>query len=164
MTDKHLEIDVRLLLLRHGRKGVLEALARLEGRTIEDLDRELLAAEQKPKKKRQQPDIEDVVAAECQKRPEISQPLRSLAAAFERRVFLPQLRDVQRFLERLGVSSPKLKSRAAAMPILIRVLSKMGPDELNRLAVTDKPTSDSDFSLLARAIMGAPAKKDLFNG
>jgi hypothetical protein len=161
MTDKLLEIDVRLLLLRHGRKGVLEALARLEGRTIEDLDRELLAAEQKPKKKRQQPDIEDVVAAECQKRPE---PLRSLAAAFERRVFLPQLRDVQRFLERLGVSSPKLKSRAAAMPILIRVLSKMGPDELNRLAVTDKPTSDSDFSLLARAIMGAPAKKDLFNG
>ena len=66
MTDKLLEIDVRLLLLRHGRKGVLEALARLEGRTIEDLDRELLAAEQKPKKKRQQPDIDDVVAAECQ--------------------------------------------------------------------------------------------------
>jgi hypothetical protein len=164
MTDKLLEIDVRLLVLRHGRRNVLGALARLEDRPIEDLERELAAAEKKPKAKRAQPSAAEIAAAECQTRPEISEPLRSLAAAFEGRTFLPQLRDVQRFLERLGSPSRKLKSRAVAMPVLIRALAKLAPDELRRLAATDKSTGDSDFSLLARAIMGSPAKRDGSNG
>lgn len=159
MTDKFLELNLRLLVLRYGRRSVLEALAHLEERTVEDLERELLAAEKKPKGKRPLPSVAEVVAAESQKRPEISEPLGTLAVAFEGRAFLPQLRDVQRFLERIGSSSPKLKSRAAAMPVLIRALAKLGPDELHQLSIADKSAGDSDFALLARAIMGPPTTK-----
>ena len=48
------------------------------------------------------------------------------------------------------------KSRTAAAPALIRSLAKLGPEELARLTA-GKPSPDSEYSLLARAIMGTTA-------
>jgi hypothetical protein len=42
----------------------------------------------------------DLVGVAAQERPEIAEPLRALAVGYENRTFLPQLRDVQRFLDR----------------------------------------------------------------
>ncbi|HXB67313.1 MAG TPA: hypothetical protein VNY05_03675 [Candidatus Acidoferrales bacterium] len=80
--------------------------------------------------------------------------MRALAVGYENRTFLPQLRDVQRFLDRTGVPHGKLKSRAAATPIVIRTLANLPPDNLTELLL-DKTSTDSDYALLARAIMGA---------
>jgi len=157
VSDKLLEIEVRLLVLRHGRPKVLQALARLSEQTIEDLENQLRAAEQKSKAKRSKPSITDFLASECQEHPEIAESLRALAVGFENRTFLPQLRDVQRFLDRIGVSSGKLKSRASAAPLLIRLLAKLPPEDLARMVASDRSVSESDYSLLARAIMKSPA-------
>src|ERR1700757_3703107 len=100
MTDKAPELEIRLLLLRHGRRKILETLAQLGNQTVEDIERELSFTENRPKKKRVQPGAFEIVTTESQKRPEVAEQLKHLAALFEARTFLPQLRDVQRFLER----------------------------------------------------------------
>jgi hypothetical protein len=149
-----LDIDVRLLLVRYGRNKVLQAFARLGEQTVEDLERQLQSIQQKSTKpKRVPPSVKELAEAAAQEHPEIAEPLRALAVKFENRTFLPQLRDVQRFLDRTGVSHGKLKSRAAAAPTVIRTLAKLPPDSFAQLLV-DKTSADSDYALLARAIMG----------
>jgi hypothetical protein len=159
VTKDLIDLDVRLLILRHGKAKVLEALAALGEQTVEEIDRQMQALGQKTKtKKRAQPELMDLVAEQAGLHPEISEPLRALAVAFENRSFLPQLRDVQRFLDRIGAPHGKLKSRTAATATVIRALAKLGPEELARLSA-DKSGSDSEYSLLARAIMGTPPPK-----
>lgn len=148
-----LDIDVRLLLVRYGRARILQALARLNEQTVEDLETQLQNIANRPKVKRASANAIDLVGAEAKARPEIAESLRALAVRFENRSFLPQLRDVQRFLDRTGASHGKLKSRAAATPIVIRTLGKLAPDHLAQLLL-DKTNTDSDYALLARAIMG----------
>jgi hypothetical protein len=149
-----LDIDVRLLLVRYGRNKVLQALAHLSEQTVEDLERQLQAIQQKSTKpKRLLPSVKELAEQAAQEHSEIAEPLRTLAVRFENRTFLPQLRDVQRFLDRAGVAHGKLKSRAAAAPTVIRTLAKLPPDSLAQLLV-DKTSADSDYALLARAIMG----------
>ncbi len=148
-----LDIDVRLLLVRYGRNKVLQALARLSEQTVEELERQLHSIQHKSNPKRVPPSVKELAEAAAQEHPEIAEPLRALAVKFENRTFLPQLRDVQRFLDRIGVSHGKLKSRAAATPTVIRTLANLPPDSLAQLLV-DKTSADSDYALLARAIMG----------
>jgi hypothetical protein len=159
VTNDLLEIDVRLLVLRYGRTRVLEVLARTGNLSLDDLERQLQALAERAKPKRAKRPLMNLVDAEVQQNPAISDPLRRLAVAFENRTFLPHLRDVVRFLDRNGVTHGKLKSRSAAAPVLVRLLARLPADELARLGAHDKATSDSDYALLARAIMGTPSPK-----
>jgi len=101
----------------------------------------------------------DLVATPCHEKPEIAEPLRAMALAFQNRTFLPQLRDVQRFLDRIGSAHGRLRSREAAAPALVRELAKMTRADLLRLVSETSSSSESDYALLARAIMGTPAEK-----
>jgi hypothetical protein len=161
MTNQLLEIDVRLLVLRYGRQRILKVLARLGEQTPEDLERQLQRVEQRPNAQRAtkpRQSLSDVLAVECRERPELAEPLRAIAVNFENRTFLPHLRDVQRFLDRMGASQ-HAKSRAETGPALIRALSKLKREELVMLAARAGSARESDYSLLSRAIMGAaPAK------
>jgi hypothetical protein len=162
VKDQLLQIDVRLLVLRYGRQRILKVLAGLGEQTPEELERELRALEQRSNVHRatkQRLSLSEVVAFESRERPEIAEPLRTLAVKFENRTFLPNLRDVQRFLDRMGASQGTAKSRAAAGPALIRALSKLKPEELGRLVARDDSPRESDYSLLSRAIMGAPVSR-----
>lgn len=152
MSD-FLEIDVRVLLARYGRAKVLQVLARLNEQTVEELERQLETIQAKPRPKRTLHTIADLVGPAARERPEIAEFLRALAVGFENRTFLPQLRDVQRFLQRAGALRGKLKSRAAAVPIVARTLSGLPKETLEQL-LADKSSSGSDYELLARAIMG----------
>jgi hypothetical protein len=162
VKDQLLEIDVRLLLLRHGRQRVLDVLARLTDQTLEELEQQLRVSENKPKARKTKVSkaaLVDIVASEYSERPDIAEPLRAIASNFENRTFLPELRDVERLFDRIGVSAGRLKSRAEAGPILIRALAKLSREELVKLATRDKVPGESEYSLLARAIMGAPTAK-----
>ena len=162
MKDQLLEIDVRLLVLRYGRQRVVKVLARLGQQTPEELERELRTAEQRSNSDRvakQTQSLTDVVDFECREHPEIAESLRSIAVRFENRTFLPHLRDVQRFLDRMGASERTAKSRAATGPALIRTLSKLKREELVMLVARDGSPRESDYSLLSRAIMGAPTSQ-----
>ncbi|MBN9509767.1 MAG: hypothetical protein J0I21_11735 [Alphaproteobacteria bacterium] len=158
MTDNLLDIDVRLLVLRYGRPKVLAALSRLVEQTPAEFEQQLQALARKPsagRKKAPNLALVEVAALECRDRSEVLEPLRVLALAFENRSFLPNLRDVQRFLDRAGAPAQKFKSRAIAGPVVIRTLSKLPKDELVSLASRDASGGESDYSLLSRAIMGA---------
>jgi hypothetical protein len=158
VNDQLLEIDVRLLLLRYGRQKVLQALARFGNQSLEELEQQLLRAEQRRTVKRPRPSIIEMVATECRERPDIIQPMKALVSRFQNRTFLPQLRDVQRFLDRAHTSQGKVKSRTTAAPTLIRTLATLPRTDLLRLAAEHHSPEDSDYDLLARAIMGKPAK------
>jgi len=157
MKDELLDIDVRILVLRYGREKVLAALSRLVEQTPAQLEEQLQALGHKKsagRRKAPNPSLVEVATSECREDPEILEPLRVLAVAFENRSFLPNLRDVQRFLDRAGASPQKFKSRAIAGPAVIRALSKWPKAELASLASRDASGGESDYSLLSRAIMG----------
>jgi len=159
MKEELLDIDVRLLVLRYGRQKVLTALSRLVEQTPAELEKLLQTSGHKTavgRKKAPSQSLIEVAAWECRQRAEITETLRALAVAFENRSFLPNLRDAQRFLDRIGASSQKLRSRAVAGPIVIRALSKLPNDELASIAARDASV-ESDYALLSRAIMGGPS-------
>ena len=158
MNERFLELELRLLILQYGRQKVVRALARLAEQTPEELEQQFRAAEETGKAKRPKPSLMDLVTFEGREHPEIEEPLRLLAIAFQNRTFLPHLRDVRRFLDRTDSTHGKLKSREAAAPVLFRALGKLTRDELLRLAHNNDAPGESDFSLLAREIMRPPVK------
>ena len=161
MTDDLLKLEVRLLLLRHGRKKLVQTLAALGEQTAEQVESELRAAEErKPSKKRKVPSVSDAVANACRERPDAVELLQLLATRYENRTFLPQLKDVQRFLDRSGVPHKTLRSRSAAGQHVITALCRLSIEELRQLAArSSSPKGDSDYALLAREIIGKTGAK-----
>jgi hypothetical protein len=159
VSDQFLELEIRLLILRYGRQKVLHALAQLGEQTLEELERQLERTKVKQRAKKPKPSIIDIVAAECREHPELAEPLRNLALGFQNRTFLPHLREVHRFLDRIGSTQSKVRSREAAAPILFRLLAKLTREDLLRLVADINSPGASDYALLARAIMGPRAAK-----
>src|SRR5579862_6842789 len=93
-----------MLVLQYGRHKVAHALARAANSTIEDVDRQLTALAEAREtrargKKRETLSITELAEVTCHEYPAIADPLRRLALGFHNRTFLPNLRDVQRFLD-----------------------------------------------------------------
>ena len=153
MSDKFLQLEIRLRLLKNGRQKVLSALAELGEQSIEDVEKELQAMEQRGRKAKIKPTAIELAALESRGSKEIDEHLRVLAIAFQNKTFLPQLRDVQRFLDRREPHG-KFKSRNAAAPALFRTLAKLPKEELISLTMPDESLEESDYSILARTIMG----------
>lgn len=159
MTERMVQLEVRFLILRYGRRKVVEALAHLNDQTVDDLDRELKnIAERKPRGKSKPKQAIELVAEACQVRPEVVDTVKTLALRFDNRTFLPQLRDAERFLARTGAVHGRLKSRLAAASYVVGALAALPVEELNRL-VASAPSSVSEYSLLAREIMGGSSRR-----
>ncbi len=153
MSDQLMQLEVRLLLLKHGRQKVLRALGQLSDQSPDQIEQQIQAMEEKRRSRRTKPTVAEMAAKEAKGREEIEEPLRTLAVAFENKTFMPQLRDIQRFLDQVA-PTVKLRSRKAAAPALFRALAKLPKEELDRLAAADDAPGESDYALLARAIMG----------
>lgn len=148
---------------RYGRRAVLDILARLGEQTPEQLEQHLRALEQQPKlnrSKKSKPPLVEIAASECRDRADIADALRTLAVSFENRTFLPNLRDVRRFFERIGAPHGAFKSRTLAGPVLIRTLSKLPREELLGLVAKGGLPGESDYSLLSQAIMGRASRSE----
>lgn len=158
MSGDLLKLDVGLLLLRYGKQRVFKALAELEDQSVEQLEQKIQEMRERPRPvKRSGPVIDDVLSAECARRPEIADALKSVAAKFQSRALLPNLRDVQRLLNRIGHPGKSLKSRTAAGPILIRALAQLPKEEVLKLIQTTTSPHESDFAVLSQAILGERA-------
>lgn len=155
MSDQLLDLELRLLVARHGRRRIISALAKLGDQTLEDVERELnLALERKAQRsKPKDRPTSELIAEACRDRPAVQELVTTLVNRFENRTFLPQLRDVVRFLDRTGTTHGKLKSRRASTAKLIAALSTRSPDELRQLESSPSAEGDSDFAILAREIM-----------
>jgi hypothetical protein len=150
MTSKEiLEFEVALLLLKYGRKSILQALAGREQISEVEIQSELqaltLAQRNSKAKKKSSPkpfDINSIVRTEDEK----GRLLRELNAKFENRTFLPELKDVKRFFDRHGKENKNIKSRAASHGALFRYISTFDVTELKKIIAT--PAAKSEFSSL----------------
>lgn len=159
MTDRLLELQLELLLLRHGRRAVVEALAGAGGMTPEAVADAIRKVPQRTKKRSAPPTVESVIQREVGSRPEHMLVVTRLMVEYENKTFLPQLRDVQRFLERATGTHARLKSRAAAAGQLVKALARMPESELRQLAAAATAPGTNDYELLAHEIMGGASRR-----
>lgn len=164
MSDQFLELELRLMMIRHGRNRVLAALGRLGPQSVEELEGEIAAlGERKAQKKKLRRDrtTAELVEEATRSRPEIQALVIPLVTRFENRTFLPQLKDVVRFLDGVGVPHGKLKSRTASLPTVVVALAQRSAEELRELAAHSPSESGTDFMTLAREIMagGRPRRQ-----
>jgi len=151
-----LELEIRLLILKYGRENVLAAVAAKRGeQSVEGIEHNVVAAEEDRKPvKRHEPRKKTAAIAEVKAPPEIQRLLSSLLDGYRRRLFLPRLHDVERFLDHAGVAHGHLKSRIKALPKVTKVLSQLPKTQLERLDREAGIQGESDFAVLADEIVG----------
>ncbi len=156
MTSSHLDIEVRLLVVKYGFEKVLTALAQAGNTNIEDLRSMLQELERRPKssqKKRPQQTAEQIVNKLDVDGPEKGELLKTLAHRFDSRVFLPNLRDVRLFLQEHGNEGvPKARHRAAEP--LFRYLADLPLSELRGMVSVEGSQQSSWYSDLSAQIIG----------
>ena len=159
MNDKNLlRLEVKLLLLKYGRKALIEAFSNLELVTIEDLEKEiqLYRSNKKAKLPRPEKSTEEVLNSF-----EINEDSRKMILyvidKFRSKAFLPNLRDAITFLQLEGSSKRNVKSRQDTLPLVISSLAQMSKNRLQSIYKDLQDYGDqSDFSILANKLMGKP--------
>ena len=85
--------------------------------------------------------------------PSTARLVEKLARAYDERDFLPEFRNVKRFLESRQVATTKFRSRADALPAVLRILAICSPDELRQLD-EGRLGAGSDLGLITDQILG----------
>jgi len=147
-----LSIDVRLMLARYGRALVLKAIAEALRISEGDLEAELTSAIEKPvPTARKAPFAVSELKIDD---PDILSALLALEGRYKNRTFLPELRDVNRFLERNGRPGQRMKSRVAAQKRVFETLLKFRPADLAALVAFEEPrTGFSSLGVISDHIM-----------
>ena len=152
-----LGLELRLLIARHGKARINEALSSMEDIGLTTLDADVRAYEGRTRRSKARPrsrkSIDDMIREANLENPNAEHFIRKLALAYEDRQFLPELREVKRFLESRLTSAAKFRSRADALPAVIKVLAQTEPDELATL-VERKGTRGGDLGIIANQILG----------
>ena len=126
-----LDLELRLLVARHGKARIANTLSTI----MEDVDLaaigdQIKAYEERTKKNkaRHRPNksIEEMVR-KADPAPSIAGIVERLARAYDKKEFLPEFRDVKRFLESRRVPTTKFRSRSDAFPAVLRVLAGCFP-------------------------------------
>lgn len=159
MTSREfLDYEVSLLLLRHGKEALLSSVARRIGLSDDVLRQELGALlhaknvrpAEKKKLAPKQFELDPLLIG----REDKASYLRQLCARFDNRTFLPELKDVKRFLDRHG-QSHNAKSRALAQAALFQVLADLDVSELLKLlAESLVGVETSSLGLISDEILG----------
>ena len=152
-----LGLELRLLIARYGKAKINEVLSSMEDIGLATLDADVRAYEGRTRRNKARPrsrkSIDEMIQEANPENPDAEHLIRKLAFAYKDRQFLPDLREVKRFLEFRRTSAVKFDSRADALPAVIRVLAQTEPDELATL-VERKATRGSDLGIIANQILG----------
>jgi hypothetical protein len=150
-----INLEVRFLLARYGRERVLEALANVGEVDPSQIEAAVTAYESRGKHfgKRSTADASALVE-KLRLDPDTKAMVHELAVAYESGSFLPQLREVRRFLASNGIEGT-VRSRRDALPRVVQALSKCGADHLRDLASRSDDSRRGDLGLIADQILGA---------
>ena len=155
MKSELLKIEVELLLLKYGEESVLKALSGTTGSTEDAIHQKLSMLKEKKTnskisrtKKRPIDVAKEVVGDSVNK-----EQLMQLAVSYQNRQFLPQLKDVKRFLGRFNITK-NITSRDNATRIVFESLNRCSSEELNGFLSDINMADGSSFSRLAGHIMG----------
>jgi len=160
MKETILNIEIRLLIIKYGYKNILEALSKAKGISIDEIESLIVSLEKKsamrkPTRKKSVIEVaEDVISGA-----EHYASLHKLAIKYQSKEFLPELKDVRRFLERSGIKSNKLKSRINSTKKVFEFLRGLPKYELESLLTEIPENGESAFSALANEIIGGQIDK-----
>lgn len=158
MTSKDfLNLHLSLLLAQHGERAVVECLAKLLGSSADDL----LAKVADTRKvgyvrskaapgPRNSESVEALLVDHIDK----AQAVRELQSRFEAGTFLPEMKDVRRFLDRHGQSSASLKKRDAAFAKVARQLVQIPLADLESMLAIPADSSFSSLGVISDQILG----------
>lgn len=160
-----LNVQLKVLVAVHGRRRVQEALAHIDDMDAAQLERELKNVDAKirekaslseddPRKPRRRKDVAEYVQ-DAEVTPDVRPLVKRIAYAYESKAFLPELWAVRKFLESEGIDAANLRSRAAALPRVIEVLSRQPCKRLEDL-LAQSEHSRGDLAILTDQILGRP--------
>ena len=155
--DKELlDLNLRLLVAQHGKKGVADALSSIDEVSLTVIGDKIDAYARRNKRRtpNRQPKktIQEMIRA-AKPDSEAECIIERLAQCYENKEFLPELRDVRQFLESRSMSSAKARSRADALPLVIGVLVHFGLEELHSLE-RKQEARGSDLGIISDQILG----------
>jgi hypothetical protein len=155
MPSDLLDLHLKLLVLEHGRKRVVQTLARISEVSETSLENELASAAQaKTIKSSKVKPTPELLLARMDLQPAKRERLATLAREFENKRFLGELRLVAKFFREHQVATVP-KTRMRALPKVLSLLAALPESELDDLlAACVNESSGSGFSHLAGAIMG----------
>ena len=152
-----LDLELRLLVARHGKAQIARALSAIESVDLTLIDDDIKSYERKKTKegahRGPEKSIEEMVG-QANPRPAARDLVEKLAHAYKKRDFLPEFRDVRRFLESRRISVSRFRSRADAFPTLLRVLAQCNPEELTALDER-RTAAGSDLGIITDQILGS---------
>jgi hypothetical protein len=165
MKSELVQIEVDLLLVKYGESAVLKALSVATGadeikvkRKVKSL-RETKEKHLTEKKEQKQPIDVATAVVEGSANEDL---LGKLAVLYQNRQFLPQFKDVKRFLGRFNIGK-SAKNRNDATKIVFESLKKCSREDISGF-ITDLSAGDqSSFSTLADHIMGSHDRKSSNN-
>lgn len=164
-----LDLELRVLVARHGHKRVSDTLSRIgevDPSALASVAAALDATENKELARRKSPraakSVDELICDLDPLAPAVRELLGKLGHAYDARTFLPALRQVRSFLESMGASGLRLRSRRDALPAVLRALSRLPVEEL-RLIDMERLDTRSDLGIIADQILGSPAGKPANN-
>lgn len=156
-TKTLLDLELRLLIAQHGKTRVSKALSAIGEVDLTEINVEIKAYEDKAKRKntqrRSRKSIEEMVQDANPDSFHAKHLIEQLARRFENKEFLPEFREVKRFLESRRVPVAKFRSRAEALPTVIRLLAQSTIDDLQALD-EKKQSLGSDLGIITDQILG----------
>ena len=156
-----LQIEVELLLLKYGEPSVVKALALSSNSTEEEIRNKVEALRAKKDKTPKSPRAKKLpldVAKEVVAGSANEDLLINLAILYQNKQFLPQLKDVKRFLGRFNISK-KPKSRNEGTRLVFECLCRNTREELSDLISDSNSGEQSSFAKLADHIIGNRGKE-----
>lgn len=152
-----LDLELRLLVARHGKARVSEALSAIVDVDLAAIDAGIKeygdASKRSKAPRRPGKSVEDMLRNLNGNDPETRPFIEKLARAYGNREFLPELRDVRYFLQARRIPAERFRSRTDAFPVLLHVLAECRLDELQALD-EERRTRRSDLGIIADQILG----------
>ena len=152
-----LDLELRLLIARHGKARVSAALSAIGDVDLDVLDTGIREYEDESRNRtshrRASKSIEEMVQDSNPNGAAAMRYMERLAHAYQDKEFLSELRAVKRFLQSRGVQAEKLRSRSDALSTVLRVLAECELEELQALN-EEKEMRESDLGMLTDQILG----------
>ena len=157
-----LDLELRVLVARHGHKRVSDTLSRIgeiDPSALASVAAALEATEKKKSARKRSArvvkSVDELICDLDTVAPAVRELLGKLGHAYEAKTFLPALRQVRHFLEGRGGDGLKFRSRRDALPAVLSALSRLPVEEL-RLIDTERLDTRSDLGIIADQILGSP--------
>ncbi len=152
-----LQAHLSLLILQYGEKMILESLAILRKQTVDEMESLLndiyktgySQSKETHKQAKSRLSSEQLLLFD----PEKTDLLKSLKSKFENRIFLPELKDVRRFLENHGEPARNIKTRNVALNKVLKILISLSIADLEKLQVTENSVV-SGLGIISDQILG----------